>query len=764
MRFIYACLITIAFGFSASINAQNIPGATCDSAIPVECGLSYTGSTVGVPTSGSSLCANEGTGGQIWYSYTASETGAAAVSTCGSSFDTRLHIYSGTCDGLICLAENDDYCAFQSRVIFSVTAGESYLIRCGGFSIQEGLYTMTVACGANTEGCTNASAVNFNPTAIFDNGTCVYAGCTDSIAMNYNPMATIDDGSCMAWVFGCTNPAAANYDSAANSDNGSCIIEGCMDATAANYNALATIDNGSCQYCNGAGSVMAALYICTFSNGNQVELQIVDDAGNEVYYATGLNSGSIVNAQICLRPGVCYTANMINNTGPLGWYNGYFWVNVNGVQVINAHPSVTAQFESAPFSIDGTCGPIFGCTDPTALNYNVEANLSDNSCVYPTIGCTDSTAVNYDPLAAQDNGSCIYMNDCAGSVAQFILYPGTFVNEASYIVVDASGAVVAASVTGVASSYACMADGCYTIQMFDSFGDGWDGTGYMEVYMNGALSGSYNLASGNFGTAYFGVNAEGCAPVVLGCTDALALNYNPMATDDDGSCQYPLDCNQNLLSVTVTTGNWGSEISWSLVGEDSVTYSSGSGYSSWGWYNTSVCVPDGCYEVVMNDSWGDGWNGAYYMISSNTMYAEGSLFYGANGSDLIGVNSTCGMIAGCMDAAALNYNPQANYDDGSCVFNAGQGLGINNGLEVDFSLYPNPTNGGIIVNANALDIQKTLTLNVYGAEGRLVHSLSYNVSGSTMQIAADLSELPAGYYLVQLVNGTSSQVKPLIKQ
>lgn len=768
MRFIYTFILLIAVACTANLSAQVLDGSTCSSAIPVECGLSYSGSTVGVPNdtqvSGASVCATVGSGGQMWYSYTATENGAVAVSTCGSSYDTRVHVYTGTCGSLNCLAENDDYCALQSHVVFLVTAGETVLIRCGGFSSQEGQYTMAVACGAGSEGCTNPSAVNYDATAILDNGSCIYAGCTDSLAMNYNPMATIEDGSCMPWVFGCTNPSASNYDPTATADNGTCVIEGCTDATAINYNAMATIDNGSCQFCDGAGSVMAALYICTFSNGNQVELQIVDDAGNEVYYASGLNSGSIVNATVCLHPGVCYTANMINNSGPLGWYNGYFWVNVNGVQVINAHPSATAQFESVPFSIDGTCGPVFGCTDPTALNYNADADMNDNSCVYPTVGCTDSTAVNFDPLAAQDNGSCVYMNDCTGSIVEFVLHPGTFVNEASYTVIDANGAVIAASVTGVPSAFACMPDGCYTIQMFDTFGDGWDGSGYMDVFMNGTLSGTYSLASGNFGTAYFGINADGCVPAVFGCTDPLALNYNVQATDDDGSCQYPIECNENLLTITVQTANWGSEISWSLVGEDGVEYTNGSNYGSWGYYTTYACVPSGCYEVVMNDSWGDGWNGSYYMISSSTMYAEGSLFYGANGSDLIGVNSTCGMVAGCMDSAALNYNPQANYDDGSCIFNAGQGLGITNGLEMDFSLFPNPTNGGIVVNASSLDNQKSMTLNVYGAEGRLVRSINYNVSGSSMQVSADLSELPAGYYLVQLVNGTSAQVKPLIKQ
>ena len=125
------------------------------------------------------------------------------------------------------------------------------------------------------------------------------AGCTDPLSVNYNPSATFNDGSCIyldepiiddGWepvpddeevveeiveevedepveILGCTDPTASNYDSTATSDDGSCIpvetitpISGCMDSTACNYNETATEDDGSCQYvdicgvCGGDGS------------------------------------------------------------------------------------------------------------------------------------------------------------------------------------------------------------------------------------------------------------------------------------------------------------------------------------------------------------------------------------------------------------------------------------------------------------------------------------------------------------------------------
>ena len=52
--------------------------------------------------------------------------------------------------------------------------------------------------------------------------------------------------------------------------------------------------------------------------------------------------------------------------------------------------------------------PVYGCTDPTASNYNSAATADDGSCVYAVIGCTDPTATNYNPSATKDDGSCVY--------------------------------------------------------------------------------------------------------------------------------------------------------------------------------------------------------------------------------------------------------------------------------------------------------------------------------------------------------------------
>ena len=81
----------------------------------------------------------------------------------------------------------------------------------------------------------------------------------DSTALNYDPTAIVDDGSCIAFVYGCTDSTALNYNPNANTDDGTCIpfIYGCIDSTATNYDLIANTDDGSCTYCYATANIGA---------------------------------------------------------------------------------------------------------------------------------------------------------------------------------------------------------------------------------------------------------------------------------------------------------------------------------------------------------------------------------------------------------------------------------------------------------------------------------------------------------------------------
>jgi hypothetical protein len=121
-------------------------------------------------------------------------------------------------------------------------------------------YTSETYCGNFCEeyayGCLDTLAQNYDSLANTADSSCYYtAGCTQAGYLEYYTQgyeADFDDGSCdVLAVFGCTDSTALNYDPTANVDIGGCIpvVIGCMDIDAFNYDPEAnTPDNELCLY------------------------------------------------------------------------------------------------------------------------------------------------------------------------------------------------------------------------------------------------------------------------------------------------------------------------------------------------------------------------------------------------------------------------------------------------------------------------------------------------------------------------------------
>ena len=145
-----------------------------------------------------------------------------------------------------------------------------------------------------------------------------------------------------------------------------------------------------------------------------------------------------------------------------------------------------------------------GCMDSTASNYNSLATVDDGSCYW--LGCIDSLANNFDSTATVDDSSCTY--SCAYYGLQEINVTVTtnpWPGEVSWDITDTSGAVVFASGgpgTGVGTFDICLAYGCYDFNMYDSFGDGWNGSSF-TVSNAGSVISTGTLATGTFGTQNF---------------------------------------------------------------------------------------------------------------------------------------------------------------------------------------------------------------------------------------------------------------------
>ena len=176
-----------------------------------------------------------------------------------------------------------------------------------------------------------------------------------------------------------------------------------------------------------------------------------------------------------------------------------------------------APFEGA-FGGDD-CGPIYGCTDPSALNYNELATADDGSCDYDIIidygACTDPIAINYDPNATFDDGSCEYDSSCNAIEAVVTISTVSFAYEMSWSLEDAAGNQIVDTIGGSYQNNAvyeipvCLENGTdYNFNMTDSYGDGWNGGTFSISADCGELAAG-GLETGDYGQVSFTASCEG---------------------------------------------------------------------------------------------------------------------------------------------------------------------------------------------------------------------------------------------------------------
>ena len=93
----------------------------------------------------------------------------------------------------------------------------------------------------------------------------------------------------------------------------------------------------------------------------------------------------------------------------------------------------------------------------------------------PIYGCTDPLAVNYDANANTDDGSCLYT--CTDNSVYVTVVTDYYGSEMTWDVTDVwavvgSGGPYSLGYSTISDSL-CLTDGCYVLNVYDSFGDGW---------------------------------------------------------------------------------------------------------------------------------------------------------------------------------------------------------------------------------------------------------------------------------------------------
>ena len=134
------------------------------------------------------------------------------------------------------------------------------------------------------------------------------------------------------------------------------------------------------------------------------------------------------------------------------------------------------------------------------------------------------------------------------------------------------------------------------------------------------------------------------------------------------------------LVMTLAPDGFGSETAWQLVHENGAVVFTASGYPNGAAgipIQTALCVPAGCYQLVVTDAYGDGMavgNGWFELSGAEGLLASGGGNFGSTLSQSFCVapvegaicqdaneNGICDVqeISGCTDASACNYSPTA---------------------------------------------------------------------------------------------------------
>jgi thiol-disulfide isomerase/thioredoxin len=419
----------------------------------------------------------------------------------------------------------------------------------------------------------------------------------------------------------------------------------------------------------------------------------------------------------------------------------FFTICANGCP--GCTDTTACNYDELAVGDDGSCvfGDACGCTDTNALNFSSLAVWDDGSCEYIPVNygtVTDVTGdvYNLDSIAA--GGQKILFHFLADwNTFDVLITPdinniytlyGCNTADVFVIGINNQGEDVVtqnwANSNGYLAPVVSLDGGADPLSIF--FG--------INAFPTCILVDQFQILDGNVysgldgaTTSYFNLIAPGysiaqapCTVDVFGCLDTTACNYLALATIDDGSCDY--SCNQNCstlgldfwdgidpgvypMQTTVmefgvphaselvfnTTLQYYDQDSQNIFDIDSVMVNSVSMLPNGigiGLPNSSVMSGDQACMPLNGSPAEEGlfmttFNCSVYLTFFDNVIEINDVIY----THVIEVTPNVNGIYGCTYSFSPNYNPLANFDDGTCVSsggpsNCGPGTEWDNQLEM----------------------------------------------------------------------------------
>lgn len=576
------------------------------------------------------------------------------------------------------------------------------------------------------------------------------------------------------------------------------------------------------------------LIVTTYNSTQEIDFEILNEEGEVVLnledILPDIQNYSVYQLELCLPVG-CYTMNMTDSWGD-GWENTSMILGLNCETTL---VTLSDGFEgSYVFGVgEEGCTPVmFGCTDPeaenydetatvdngsclyagctdqTAENYDPEADINDDSCIYA--GCTDPEALNYDPEATIEDDSCEYfepINDMCDSalVLTSALYLSFEAAEYDTVETDCwNDSGESDGIVGLWYSFTLPYNSSVEIEthsdsaevavdtrlsVFEACGgnlmtcddDGGDTNLSRVTFDCGELEPGetyYLLVETTNGTeteCSLSYEIEPCNDVIFGCTDPTSFNYDPLANADDGSCfDVNYSCDSTFVYIDMLTTDASSDFGWGLflngelIAEDY-------GFGMVNTHISQLCVEEGCYDLELYHSQGNGWSWGEITVSGITsegyqdVLFNGTLEEGGFASYQIAIgDAECSQeILGCTNDEAINYNPQANTDDGSCAYSSWEGpmysiWAPDNPFAA--MLAPQPGIDQVDLKVSGIDPENPVEIIVRDMTGRILFQETYFTEARDLERTIVIDDFASGIHLVTITNGINRDVIRLIKQ
>ena len=200
------------------------------------------------------------------------------------------------------------------------------------------------------------------------------------------------------------------------------------------------------------------------------------------------------------------------------------------------------------------------------------------------------------------------------------------------------------------------------------------------------------------------------------------------------------------VTLTIKLDNYPEETSWAIKSASGTTVASGGTYGSQSDGSTlteTACLPAGCYEFIIYDSYGDGiccsYGNGNYNLSED---GAGTL---ASGASFGSSESTSFCVPGGGSRLAQGGNVISTIAETATV-----------------KVFPNPVRNNLTVTYKS-KVNGTSQMKVYDMTGRIVLNQEVGMQKGENETNVNLSDLPYGTYIMEVFDGKARTSTRFVK-